>query len=164
MYTRRETCLIASIVASGLNATLPACARGQATDDKEPPGTLIVPFRFASGRASLLVQARVNLRPALLIVDTGSSHTILRPSIAGVDARELAQPRIGAGFVGDAVGREVTLGIGQHISHRRVSVMDLSNILSAYEERIDGLLGIDFLLDFSRAVIDFKERTIAFIP
>lgn len=36
--------------------------------------------------------------------------------------------------------------------------------LSAYQEKIDGLLGIDFLLEFSQTVIDLKKRLVSFIP
>ena len=78
---------------------------------------------------------------------------------------ELAAPRTGAGVVGDAVGREVTLEVAQRIwLHRRVSVMDLSAALSAYREKIDGLLGLDFFLEFSQADINLKARSITLVP
>jgi len=125
---------------------------------------LTVPFHFAADRGSLLIRARVDNRPAVLIIDTGSSHTILRPSVVGASASELAAPRSGGGVIGDAVGREVTLEVGQRIWRRRkVAVMDLSQVLSAYKERVDGLLGLDFLLEFSQAVIHLKKRVVTFI-
>lgn len=112
-----------------------------------------------------MVRARINGRAAILIVDTGSSHTILRPSAAGVNPAELAAPRTGAGVIGDAVGREVTLEMAQRVwLRRRVSVMDLSAALSAYREKIDGLLGLDFLLEFSQAVINLRARTMTLVP
>ena len=126
---------------------------------------IVVPFEFAAGRGSLLVRARLDRREALLIVDTGSSHTIVRPSAVGVDPKELARPRTGVGVVGDAVGKEVTLEIGDRIwTKRRVAVMDLSQALSMYQEKVDGLLGIDFFLQFSEALVDLKKRTISFVP
>lgn len=128
-------------------------------------GELTVPFDFAVDRGSLLVHVRVENRPAVLIVDTGSSHTILRPSTVGMTAAELAAPRTGGGVVGDAVGREVTLEIGQRRwQRRRVAVMDLSQTLSVYKERIDGLLGLDLLFEFSQAVIHFKTRVLTLVP
>jgi hypothetical protein len=156
MYTRREACLIASIFATG------AYGKSKAVDGSV--GALTIPFVFASGRGSMLIRALINRRAAVLIVDTGSSHTIVRPSIAGLSSVELAAPRVGAGIIGDAVGREVTLEIGSYVSKRRIAVMDLSNALSAYEEKIDGLLGIDFFLGFSQAIISVKMRTISFVP
>ncbi|HYL37699.1 MAG TPA: retropepsin-like aspartic protease [Bryobacteraceae bacterium] len=156
MCTRRETC----VKAAAWMAAFAAHARGQGNAQG-----LRIPFNFASGRGSLVIPARINRRAAQLIVDTGSSHTILRPSVAGVNRSELSPPRAGAGVIGDAVGHEVTLEIGGRVwQRRRVSVMDLSAALSAYQEKIDGLLGMDFLLEFSQAVINLKERLVTFIP
>jgi hypothetical protein len=128
-------------------------------------GALSIPFNFASGRASLLVQTRINGQRAVLILDTGSSHTILRPHIVDMRRSELGAPRISGGIVGDAVGREVTLEVGEcKLERHRVAVMDLSAAVSAYREKIDGLLGIEFLLNFSQTLIDIKTRRITFIP
>lgn len=82
-----------------------------------------------------------------------------------MSAAELVAPRAGGGVIGDAVGREVTLEVGQRQwQRRRVAVMDLSQTLSVYKERIDGLLGLDVLLEFSQAVIHFKNRLVTLVP
>ena len=157
--TRRRVWFKIAPVAAMCAAHSPSV--GQVHERQE---ALTIPFRFASGRGSILIQARVSGRAALLILDTGSSHTILMPSIAGVNRAGLAAPRIDAGIIGDAVAREVTLQVGECVIQRhRVSVMDLSNALSAYREKIDGLLGIEFLLRFSQANFDWKARSITFI-
>jgi hypothetical protein len=149
-YTRREV----FGVASGL--CLPAKAA-------QTSGTLVIPFEIATNRGSLLVRARIDRRASILLVDTGSSHTILRPEVAGVDPAALAPPRVGPGVMGDAVGREVNLEIGRYTSRRRVSVMDLSVTLSFYQEKIDGLLGMDFLLEFSQVAISLKSREMTLV-
>lgn len=161
MCTRRQTfAQAASLTAMCLTPVL-----GQRRSGNGNGQDLTIPFDFAADRGSLLVRARINGRRVILIVDTGSSHTILLPSAAGVNPAELAAPRTGAGVLGDAVGREVTLEIGERVwQRRRVSVMDLSAALSAYREKIDGLLGIDFFLEFSQAAINLKGRSISFIP
>ena len=139
--------------------------RGQSSPPNKNGQQLTIPFDFAADRGSLLVRARINGQSAVLIVDTGSSHTILRPSAAGVNPAELAAPRTGAGIIGDAVGREVKLEVAQRVwPRRRVSVMDLSAALSAYREKIDGLLGLDFLLEFSQADINIRARSITLVP
>jgi len=159
MCTRRETL----VRAAWLVTAFATPSRGQRAGNGNGR-QLTVPFDFAADRGSLLVRARINNRAAILIVDTGSSHTILRPTAAGVSPAELRAPRTGAGMIGDAVGREVTLEVGQWVwQRRRVSVMDLSAALSAYHEKIDGLLGIDFFLEFSQAVIDLNKRVFTFI-
>lgn len=137
---------------------LAACV-GRGHAQTQGAGELTIPFQLAAGRSSLLIEARIDHRAVTLIMDTGSSHTILRPPVAGVNPAELARPRTGAGVVGDAVGRLVTLEIGPRVWQRRlVSVMDLSAALAAYREKIDGVLGIDLLLEFSQTTIDFKNR------
>ena len=88
----------------------------------------------------------------------------MRPSVAGINAGELAKPRTGAGVIGDAVSQVVALELGQRAwPERRVTVMDLSEPLSAYQEKIGGLLGLDFLLEFSQVVINLKESLVSFI-
>lgn len=160
MCTRRETYIRAASLVAAFVTPAPGQRQGN-VNRKE----LTIPFDFAVGRGSILVRVRIDSRPAVLIVDTGSAHTILRPSIAGVSPSELAAPRSGAGVVGAAVGREVTLEIGQRVwPRRRVAVMDLSRSLAAYREKIDGLLGMDFFLEFSRAIIHLKDRRFTFVP
>lgn len=160
MYTRRES----ATKAIALFAAFAAHARGQGKARSQNPQALTIPFEFASGHGSLLVRARINRQSALLIMDTGSSHTILRPSVAGINAGELAKPRTGAGVIGDAVSQVVALELGQRAwPERRVTVMDLSEPLSAYQEKIGGLLGLDFLLEFSQVVINLKESLVSFI-
>jgi hypothetical protein len=162
MCTRRES----ATKAIALIAAFAGFSQGQGKTGHPGSKGLTIPFEFASGRGSLLVQAKINRQSALLIIDTGSSHTILRPSVAGIDpASGPAKPRTGAGVVGDAISQAVTLQIGQRVwSSRRVSVMDLSEALSPYQEKIGGLLGLDFLLEFSEVVINLKEAVVSFIP
>ncbi len=150
--------------AAALMTALIAPGRGQNPGNRNS-GELTIPFDYAADRGSLLVRARVNSRAVVLILDTGSTHTILRPSVAGLSAFELQAPHVGGGVIGDAVAREVTLEIGRRVWTRRpVSVMDLSAALALYRERIDGLLGIDVLFEFSQAVINFKTRSLTLVP
>jgi len=123
------------------------------------PSRITVPFQYAASRGSLLVHARINGNAAVLIFDTGSSHTVLRPALLGIDPAKLKRATSGAGLIGDAVGVEVSFEFGgQDFSRYRVSVMDLTDALSVYQERIDGLLGLEFLLQFSQATINLKDR------
>ena len=161
MCSRRES----GTKAIALMAAFAAHARGQGKTGNRRSQALTIPFEFAAGRGSLLVRAHINRQSALLMLDTGSSHTILRPSVAGINPGELAKPRRGAGVIGDAIGQVVTLEIGQRVwPSRRVTVMDLSEALSPYQEKIGGLLGLDFLLEFSQVVINLKEALVSFIP
>lgn len=125
-----------------------------------------VPFEYAHGRESILLHVLVNNKPALLILDTGSAHTVLRPEVVGVNPKELISTPAASGgeFIGDAVGREVTLQVGSlKWEKRKVAVMDLTQVLSVYPEKVDGILGLDFLKEFSQVTINIKDQTITFI-
>jgi len=130
------------------------------------PQRLIVHFEFAS-RGSLFIRVRVNGKRAAFIVDTGSTYTVIRRELIGIEPGELSPtplPNSGAGYQGDAIGKEVTLEVGDHTWKKRpVVVMELSQILQAYSERIDGVLGLDFFVEYSQVTIDMKNRTITFV-
>ena len=128
---------------------------------------LKVPFECASNRNSILLKVRINDKPALLILDTGSAHTVLQPALLGISPSELEPTHLsgsGGGFVGDALGQEVSFQLGSwKWQKRKVAVMDLSEVLSSYKERIDGVLGLDFFKEFRSMAINFKEKTITFV-
>lgn len=136
----------------------------QSPDLTEEDKSSKIPFEYSSNRNSLLVRAQINGKPAILILDTGSAHTVLRPEAVGVPRSELVPvhtSQSNAGFIGDAVSKEVTLQVGERARWRhRVAVMDISDILAAYQEKPDGVLGLDFLQQYRRVVIDLRDRTI----
>jgi len=124
-------------------------------------------FEYATNRNSILVQVKVNDTPAVLVVDTGSSHTVVRPELLHIKSSELMPTRQGSsggGFLGDAIGREITLQVGSwKWQKRRVAVMDLSQVLEVYQQQIDGVLGLDFVQEFSCVTINVKDKTILFV-
>lgn len=141
-----------------------ATALAQAQPKGQGTERLTVPFEYAAGLGSLLVRGRINRRPALLVLDTGSSHTIVTAAFLGVKPPAPSPARPGVGILSDAIGEEVTLELGPRVSQRRrVAVMDLSSVLSPYKERIDGLLGLDFFSEFSRVILSFADRTVTLV-
>jgi hypothetical protein len=146
------------IYASLLLVLVPKASPGAADQ------TVKVPFEYASTRASILVHVKVNDKPAVLVLDTGSSHTVLRPELLNIAPSELSPTRQGSsggGFVGDAIGAEVTLQVGTWKWQKwRVAVMDLSQVFAVYQQQIDGVLGLDFFQEFSSVTINMKDKTI----
>jgi aspartyl protease len=128
---------------------------------------LKVPFEYANNRNSILVHVKIDEQPAVLIVDTGSAHTVLRPELLHIKPSELMPTRPGSsggGFIGDAIGKEVTLQVGNwKWLKRRVAVMDLSQVFAVYQQQIDGVLGLDFFQEFATVTINVKEKTILFV-
>lgn len=145
------TCLVASEVgwAQGLS---------KASDPQAG-----IPFELNPKFGSILIKAQVNGRPAKLIVDTGSSHTILSSDLLQIRPVALERadaPSKGSGYVGSAGWGKATLEVGTaKWSDRKVLVMnDFQEMSSTLQERVDGIIGADILLQFDTVIIDFKNR------
>lgn len=124
-----------------------------------------VGFELHTKFAAILARVEVNGKPAVMIVDTGSSRTFVSPRIAGLDVGTLqgrAHIQEGSGVAGEARWGKATLGFGPHVfRNHRVVVLDLQDVSRSLGQEIDGLLGQDVLSQFERVVIDFKKRKIA---
>jgi hypothetical protein len=110
----------------------------------------------------ILVSLLVNGKPAILILDTGSSTTILSPEASGLDPinlRRAGPPKNGTGFVGDGYWGEATLVTGERIwKDRRILVEDMKGITDTMHRKIDGILGEDILGEFKYIEIDFEHK------
>ena len=170
-HPSRRFLRLLGLLGSGMFCCLVYClAQRPGCDNPRPRATdqvLKVRFYYAGVRNSILLHVKINDKPARLIVDTGSRHTVLRPEILNMNPSELTLPNrgsSGAGFIGDAVGKDVSLQVGDwRWPKRRIAVMDLSEVLAAYREQIDGVLGLDFFQEFTSVTINMKEKTISFI-
>lgn len=154
------------IVTAGLILALllSATAQPQTLSGDERSEALVIPISYTSNHASLVMQVSINGKKACLLLDTGSMSTVIRPELAGLKRSELKAARYsqsGVGFRGDAVGKEVSFQVGNQIWPKyRVAVMDLSQVVSIYEENIDGILGLDFLQAFRQVRIDLRHQRI----
>jgi hypothetical protein len=122
-----------------------------------------IPFEVNRVFGAILIRAQVNKQPATLIVDTGSSHTILSSELLRVCPRALEHadlPAKGSGFVGSAGWAKATVEVGTVAwLDRRVLVMnDFRDMSNSMKQRVDGILGEDVLKEFSLVVIDFKHH------
>jgi hypothetical protein len=137
---------------------------------KASPGTteeiLKVPFECATGKNAFLIHARIDDKPALLVLDTSSPQTVLQPGVLGINPAELAKEQrlhAAGAFRANGIGREVELRVGNMTWKRwPVKVMDQSLVLSAYLDNPDGVLGLDFLQEFSSVMFDLEDKTVTF--
>ncbi len=117
-----------------------------------------VPVRIVDNVPVLAVQ--INGRPASLVLDTGSDHTVLNRIAArrlGVPETAAAREIRGAGgAVSVGSGRMDVMGIGD-LNLARVPVLLADNP----RPPLDGLLGIDVLVDFE-VELDVPRRRAAF--
>jgi hypothetical protein len=120
-----------------------------------------IPIEVNRDFGTILIRARVNGRPATLVMDTGSSHTILSSELLDVRPLVLDQassPGKGSGFVGRAAWAKTNVEVGiRGWKDRRVLVMnDFREISNTMKQKVDGILGEDLLEEFEFVVIDYK--------
>jgi hypothetical protein len=137
-----------------------ALARGAVARDFE------VPFEIGRTESVILVRAMVEGKAAVLILDTGSSQTILRSQLVDPNApppvRSLFSDR-GPGLWAQGRSSRATLRLGEKTWRRSVVLMNFDEVSRAYGMQVDGLLGQDLLREFDRVTIDFRARRIIFL-
>ncbi len=122
-----------------------------------------VPFEVNRDFGSILIRAQVNGQPATLVVDTGSSHTILNSELLQVRALSMEHAHAlakGSGWIGTGGWAKATVGVGKLTwQDRSVLVMDdFGDISKSMKQKVDGILGEDVLREFDVVVIDFKQH------
>ncbi len=140
--------------------TVVSWARGFPERDDAQGG---IPFEVNRSFGSILIKAQVNGQPATLVVDTGSSHTILSGELLRVRPLALQQapaPEKGSGLVGSAGWAKANLEIGAMTwKDRRVLVMDdFQDLSNSMKHRVDGIIGEDVLNEFNSVVIGFQHH------
>lgn len=133
---------------------LPAAAAAQEA--------LEVPFELHRARRAMLVEARVNGKPVMLIVDTGATHTVLAPEAVGLREMDLKLAQVAGnapGMRGEATWARADLRLGEITWRKRpVVAMNLSEVSRIFGRPIHGILGQDVLMEFRRVVVDFREK------
>ncbi len=128
-----------------------------------------IPFENSRTFGLILVRVEVNGRPAVLIVDSGSNQTIVSSELGDVATRALLKSAVstskGSGLNGTGVFKTATLRVGpitwrDHV----IFLMDMRELSKSLGQKIDGLLGMDFLRDFQFVVVDSKHHKLIFSP
>ncbi len=165
-------------VAFALLIALSACDAGQAPQAKvdyrpQEAGTVdhalcllgftAVPLRRASSTGHHLLEARLNGRNGLFVLDTGANVSVIDDDHVGTFGLSGRSVRRGAGVaIGGAVtARQVAIESlelgGVAVRQRRMVVADLGNLMAAMRPlaggAVHGLIGQD-VLNEHRAVID----------
>ncbi|MGE5737165.1 MAG: retropepsin-like aspartic protease, partial [Acidobacteriota bacterium] len=112
---------------------------------------------------AMLVIAQVNGKAAVLIVDTGSSRTMISPELVA-NRNMSAKFPVSFPFAGRSEVSswgEASLQVGwkrwkQHL----VVVQDQAELRRIFGQQIDGILGQDILGEFRRVIIDSEHHTL----
>jgi len=127
-----------------------------------------IPFENSPQFGLMLVKAEANGRPAVLIVDTAASRTILSSDLAYVTPhvmRNMVSTRKGSGFAGSGILEKATLTIGPLVwRDHRVVVMDTRDLSKSLGQKADGLLGIDFFSEFETVAVDLRRHKLILGP
>jgi predicted aspartyl protease len=150
------------VIAIMLAAALQVPAFPQSSNPKE------IPFENSRMFGLVLVKVEVNGRPAVLIVDTASNHTIISSELADAPPRNLdsvVATSKGSGFAGAGVFTRATLKVGP-ITWRdhKVVAMDMRAFSKSLGQKADGLLGMDFFSEFELVVVDLKNHKLILEP
>jgi hypothetical protein len=127
-----------------------------------------IPIELTHPFGLVLVRVEVNGGPATLVVDTGSSNTILSTQLVqvqGLASGAGASLSKGSGWVGRAAWIKATVKVGDAVwrDHKFLAMDDLPDISNAVGQRVDGILGEDVLKDFAVVEIDFKHRRLVLL-
>ena len=126
-----------------------------------------IPFENSRVFGLFLIKVEVNGRPAVLIVDTGSSITAISPEFADVALGTVdvaASPAKGSGFTGLGVFRRARLKVSSVTWDHRMLVTDTRELSRSLGQRVDGILGIDFFTGFEVVVVDLKKHKLILTP
>ncbi len=123
--------------------------------------TYTVPFHVVHGL--ILLDGKVNDKPAVFLLDTGANNSVVDYRAAGFDSLKLDALRStgNAGAEGACAVREVKLSL-EHRSWlaRKVCVMRLADVSKRMETKIDVFVGADLLSTFSAVRIDYMAQTV----
>ena len=124
---------------------------------------LAIPFELNRQFGSILIEVQVNRHPAWLLVDTGSSHTVLSADLLEINPLFLKRATVrvkGSGLTGTAGWATATIDLGtiQWANRKVLVTKDFREISRSLQQRVDGILGEDVLNEFTSVVIDFKNH------
>jgi hypothetical protein len=131
-----------------------------------PKGITGVRLISDKSTGTILVDASVDGRPVVLILDTGASHTIFDAGIFGVSAMQLQAARMksrGLGLDADVVLRTADFEIGQEAWNQQpIEIADLHLLSKIYGRKIGGIVGQDVLRSFVSVQINYKGQCVMF--
>lgn len=122
----------------------------------------------------LFLDARINGRPARLLLDTGAAVSVMNARLLDITAWDLKASRFSdAGpevrmfsvYTREAVWAQAAITLSSLKTRSlRVVAMDMEMFARSLGRRVDGVLGQDFLTSFGHLIIDHKQRKLSLYP
>ena len=128
----------------------------------QTPDSAEIPLRSSHRFGLMLVEARINGSPAVLILDTGSNRTIVSSKLVDVTTPSLMDAvtsKKGSGWSGNGIFTKASLAVGPILwRDHEILAMDTSGISRSLGETVDGLLGMDFVNQFDIVFVDLRQH------
>jgi Aspartyl protease len=128
----------------------------------QPPDSAEISLRPSHVFGLMLLEARINGKPAVLVLDTGSNRTIVSSKLVDVATPSLMDAvtsKKGSGWSGNGVFTRASLAVGPVLwRDHELLAMDTNEISKSLGESVDGLLGMDFLGKFDIVVVDLRQH------
>jgi len=119
--------------------------------------------RFHTVKGLILLDGKLNDKPAVFMLDTGADNSPMDYRSAGYLNFKLDALRStgGPGSSGDCFPGFVKISL-EHRSWigRAVCIMDFSDVSKRMGTKIDGFIGADLLSTFSSVRIDYRAKTV----
>jgi hypothetical protein len=143
------------------------CSYSAKTTAEELPkgstGVLLISDKITG---TILIDAKLNREPVLMILDTGATHSMFDASTFGLSAVQLQAARMntrGLGLDADVVWRTADFEIGDETwKQQPVEIADLHLLSKIYGRKIGGIIGQDVLRSFVSVQINYKGQCVMF--
>jgi hypothetical protein len=126
-------------------------------------GCVELPFRQDRTLRVLRVDGVVDGKPAVLLLDTGATRSLVDADRIGVRRAALprATTRTGPGIRSAGIVRRVALELGgREWEERRMLAVDFGQFRDVYGAEVVGIIGQDMLMEFSAVEIDYRRGRI----
>lgn len=113
---------------------------------------------------TILIDAKLNGEPVIMILDTGASHSLFDAATFGLSPLQLQVARMnnrGLGLNAEVVWRTADFSIGEETwKQQPIEVADLHLLSKIYGRKIGGIVGQDVLRSFDSVQINYKGRCV----
>ena len=138
----------------------------KSTAEELPKGSTGVLLVSDKSTGTILVDAKLNGAPVVMILDTGASHSMFDAGAFGLSAVQFQAARMntrGLGLNAEVVLRDADFAIGSEVwKQQSIEIADLDPLSKIYGRKIGGIIGQDVLRSFVSVQINYQGQCVMF--
>jgi len=123
----------------------------------------VLPFKVSQRFHCILLEGVVNGKAASLLLDTGSSHIILRPEIVQLlGSFQAAPPAKGSALGGAGRWTKANMNVGNQtwLGHDVLAMSGVHDVQGSIGQKVDGILGEGHLNEFREVTINYQTHSV----